>query len=602
MTGLGELTQLAWRNPWWLMLAWQPLFMAMILRWRRRRVLHYADAHLLPWAVRGTFSTSSGWRLFANSVAWLLLACAAAGPRLPLLTTPEQKMAALHHELNIMVVLDVSPSMRAQDVSPQRLQRARLKLLDLLPRLHGERVGLIVFSGSAGLLLPLTRDMDAVRADLPLAQPGLLDTPGSNVAAALNLARRTLLAQSPGKRGAVLLLTDGDTSALSGPAGAVALAAARGLKRADLPLYVLGVGTSAGATIPLPDGGVIEQDGSVVISRLDENGFATLADLGGGAYQTVQDGDADWEALYDHGILGLPGNPHPLDSTQTWRELYAWCLLPAWMLLLYLHFPLWRRVIPSEIAGWILVGMVAWVGLTPPVRAADADTAQAAYAAYRSGNYVEAQALYGRMQGYPASLGAGAAAYRRRDYVAAIGQFTSAMLAAQNAPLRADALYNLGNSYFAAGNYHAAADAYQGVLSLRPHDANARANLALTAGRLAVAGKRAASGAGIPGRRGSQVGGKLNQPIDNQPVTIVDSDKKTSPEMDSSAPHSAAYQAALNSRIASSSAMSSASGQVTRVVLKKLELTADHNLSIQKQLLQLDAHYDDQHYGALLPW
>ncbi|MHB1333041.1 MAG: VWA domain-containing protein [Sulfuriferula sp.] len=600
MTGLGELTQLAWRNPWWLMLAWQPLFMAMILRGRRRRVLHYADAHLLPWAVRGTFSTSSGWRLLVNSVAWLLLACAAAGPRLPLLITPEQKMAALHHELNVMVVLDVSPSMRAQDVSPQRLQRARLKLLDLLPRLHGERVGLIVFSGSAGLLLPLTRDMDAVRADLSLAQPGLLDTPGSNVAAALNLAQRTLLAQGPGKHGAVLLLTDGDASALSGSAGAAALAAARDLKHADLPLYVLGIGTSAGATIPLPDGGVVERDGNVVISRLDENGFATLADLGGGAYQTVQDGDADWETLYDHGILGLPGNPHPLDSTQTWRELYAWCLLPAWMLLLYLHFPLWRRAIRPEVAGWIVVGMVAW-GLIPTARAADADTAQAAYAAYRTGNYVEAQALYGRMQGYRASMGAGAAAYRRRDYVAAIAQFTGAMLMAQNAPMRADALYNLGNSYFAAGNYHAAADAYQGVLSLRPHDANARANLALAAGRLAVAGKRAASSAGIPGRRGSQVGGELNQPIGNQPVTIVDSDKKTSPEMDSSDPQSAAYQAALNSRIAASSAMS-ASGQATRVVLKKLELASDKNLSLQKQLLQLDAHYDDQHYGALLPW
>ena len=601
MTGLGELAQLDWRNPWWLALALQPLLVAALLRWRQGRVLHYADAHLLPWVVRGTFGVSSNGRRVANMLAWLLLACAAAGPRLPLLTTLEQRIAALHHELNVMVVLDVSPSMLAQDVSPQRLQRARLKLLDLLPRLHGERLGLIVFSGSAGLLLPLTRDMDVVRADLPLAQPSLLDTPGSNIAAALKLAQQTLLAQSPGKRGAVLLLTDGDASALSGTAGTAALEAARRLKHADLPLYVLGVGTPAGATIPLPDGGVVEQDGSAVTSRLDENGFATLARLGGGAYQTVQDGDADWEALYDRGILGLPGNSHPVDPAQSWRELYAWCLLPAWCLLLYLHFPLWRHAIRPEVVGWLLVGMVAWGGMIPNVRAADADTTQAAYAAYRSGNYVEAQALYRRMQGYPASMGAGAAAYRRRDYVGAIGQFTSAMLAAQNAPMRADALYNLGNSYFAAGNYHAAADAYQGVLSLRPRDANARANLALAAGRLSVAGKRDAYSAGMLGRRGSQVGGELNQAIGNQPVTIVDSDKKTSPEIDSSDQQSAAHQAALNSRISASSAVP-ASGQAARVALKKLELTTDKNAAIQKQLLQLDARYDDQDYGVLLPW
>ncbi|HUW28052.1 MAG TPA: VWA domain-containing protein [Sulfuriferula sp.] len=601
MTGLGELAQLDWRNPWWLALALQPLLMAALQHWRRGRVLHYADAHLLPWALRGTFGVSSNGRRVANMLAWLLLACAAAGPRLPLVTTPEQRAAVLHHELNVMVVLDVSPSMLAQDVSPQRLQRARLKLFDLLSRLHGERIGLIVFSGSAGLLLPLTRDMDAVRADLPLAQPTLLDTPGSNIAAALKLARQTLLAQSPGRRGAVLLLTDGDASALSGTAGAAALEAARRLKRADLPLYVLGVGTPAGATIPLPDGGVVEQDGSAVTSRLDENGFATLARLGGGAYQTVQDGDADWEALYDRGILGLPGNPHPVDPAQSWRELYAWCLLPAWLLLLFLNYPLWQRAIRPEVAGWLLVGVVAWGAGVPSVRAADADTAQAAYTAYRSGNYVEAQALYGLTQDYPANMGAGAAAYRRRDYVAAASQFTHAMLAAPDAKLRADALYNLGNSYFAAGNFGAAADAYQGVLRLRPRDANARANLALAAGRQSAASKPDAYSAGILGRRGSQVGGALNQEIGNQPVTILDADKKTAAEIGLSDQQLAAHRATLNSRIVASSSVP-VSGQAVDAALKKLELTTDKGAVIQKQLLQLDAGYDSRDYGVLLPW
>ncbi|BBP05534.1 hypothetical protein TPL01_03070 [Sulfuriferula plumbiphila] len=600
MISLGELAQLDWRNPWWLVLALQPLLMAALLRWRRGRVLHYADAHLLPWAMRGSFGVASGkWRSLANVLAWGLLACAAAGPRLPLVTTPEQRAAVLHHELNVMVVLDVSPSMLAQDVSPQRLQRARLKLLDLLPRLHGERVGLIVFSGSAGLLMPLTRDMDALRACVPLAQPTLFDTPGSNIAAALKLARQTLLAQSAGKRGAVLLLTDGDASALSGSAGAAALEAARRLQRADLPLYVLGVGTPAGATIPLPDGGVVRQDGSAVTSRLDENGFAALARLGGGAYQTVQDGDADWGALYDRGILGLPGNPHPVDPAQTWRELYAWCLLPAWLLLVFLHFPLWQRAIRPEAAGWLLVGVVAWGGVVPNVRAADADTAQAAYAAYRSGNYVEAQALYGRMQGYPATMGAGAAAYRRRDYAAAVSQFTRAMLTASSAELRADALYNLGNSYFAAGNFRAAADAYQGVLKLRPRDANAGANLALTAGKLVAAGKQNASG--ILGRHGSQVGGELNQEIGNQPVFILDADKKTAAEIDLSDRQLAAHQASLDSRIAAPPAVPE-SGQALRAALKKLELTTDKSAAIQRQLLQLDTRSDSQDYGVLLPW
>ena len=84
-------------------------------------------------------------------------------------------------------------------------------------------------------------------------------------------------------------------------------------------------------------------------------------------------------------------------------------------------------------------------------------------------------------------------------------------------------------------------------------------------------------------------------------VTIVDSDKKISPEIDSSGQQSAAHRAALNSRIAASSSVPE-SGQAARVALKKLELTTNHNAVIQKQLLQLDARHDDQDYGVLLPW
>lgn len=590
MTALGELAQLDWRNPWWLLLALQPLLMSALLRLRRGRILRYAEPHLQPWALRGAFDTAGrhGWR---NLLAWALLACAAAGPRLPVQTAPEQKAALLHHEMNLMVVLDVSPSMQAQDISPQRLQRARLELLDLLPRLHGERIGLIVVSGSAGVLMPLARDYSAFRHYLALAEPTLFDTPGTNLAAALDLARQTLQAEGAGQHAAILLVSDGEASALSGTSAAAVLEAARQVRRAAMPLYVLGVATAAGATIPLPEGGVAEHDGTPVLSRLDAAGLTAVARAGGGRYQTVEDGDGDWAALYDRGILTLPAAVRPHDPAQAWHELYPWCLFPALLLLAYLHFPLRR----TGAGAWLLVGMLAWAADMPRGWAAQAPLPQQAYAAYRNGQYLEAQALYGRMQGYPAQMGAGAAAYRRRDYAFAIGQFTAALLGAGSINQRADALFNLGNAYYAAGNFSAAADAYQGVLRLRPADASAAANLALAAGQR----KAGASNTGIPGRRGSHSGGELNQDIGERPVTMTPDQRHAGAEVNLAAPQVGAERARLRSQLAKQGVAQAAAAQAA---LKKLELTRDQPGLIQKELFRQDAPRDGKATAALVPW
>lgn len=603
MISLTELTQLDWRNPWWLALALQPWLMMGLLRLRRSKVYHYADAHLLPWVLRGTLDATSGkWRNLANILAWLLLACAAAGPRLPLVTSPEQPAAVARHDLDLMIVLDVSPSMLAEDISPQRLQRAKLKLLDLLPRLHGERIGLVVFSGTAGLLMPLTSDQATLPYYLTLAEPRLFDTPGTNLAAALELARQTLLTPAITRHGAILLLSDGDSSALAAAQLSAAQTAARKLAQAGLPLYVLGIGTSAGATIPLAEGGTLTNNGSTISSALDASLLKQLAQLGAGNYAHIADGNTDLKALYDHGILTLPGNPHAAESAQAWQELFAWCLLPAWLLLLYVHFPLTRHSIRPEVAGWLLAGVLIYQAGIPTARAAEDNLAQAAYSAYRQGNYIEAQALYERLPGYAARMGSAAAAYRRHHYADAVSQFTAAMLTAPTPAQRADALYNLGNSYFAAGDFLSAADAYQSVLKQRPRDANALANLALTAGRLAAARKPNASSAGIPGRRGTQVGGELNQDINNQPVSMEKSQEQNGPQIDLSNRQLAVDQARLRSQANTPSANAIQSELAYRAALKKLELTADKPAQLQKEMLKLDVPRNGAETGEMLPW
>ena len=97
MISLGEISQLDWRNPWWGLLALQPFIMTLLLRLRRAKVLHYAEAHLLPWAMRGKFGLKQhGWAKVANLAVWILLACAAADPRVPLVIGNGQQKQDVH--------------------------------------------------------------------------------------------------------------------------------------------------------------------------------------------------------------------------------------------------------------------------------------------------------------------------------------------------------------------------------------------------------------------------------------------------------------------------------------------------------------------------
>lgn len=451
---------LHWREPLWLGLAAMPLLLSIWRARRRARVLRYADAELLPWAASLSAAKRDAWpRALAHALAWALLALAAAGPRLPLDWRAGQ--VAPRHVVTVMVALDVSASMHATEISPDRLTRARLELLDWLPRLQGERVGLIVYAGEAGVLLPPTDDIALLRRALGEVDSQLIEAQGTNLAAALDLARAQLAA-APGHARAVLLVSDAESDSVE-PA---AQAAVDALRIAHLPLFVLGVGSESGAPVPLPDGGFAERDGVRVLSRMDAATYGHWARSTGGRFAKAADGDGDWVALYDGGIAALPGDPVAAGSVRAWRELYAWCLAPALVLFMAVYLP--RRAAATAAVAALFATL-----LPPPAQADEA----AAWQAWRARHYASAQTLYAQLGGYGGQMGAGAAAWRQADYAAAARYFGAALLLAANERERADALYNLGNAHYARGQWQAAVEAYQVVLRMRPVDARARANL-----------------------------------------------------------------------------------------------------------------------------
>jgi Ca-activated chloride channel family protein len=596
---MSNWADIVWTHPAWGWLALQPLLMAALLKWRRQQILHYADAHLLAWVVGNHAALAqSRWRDFLNLMAWACLAAALAGPRLPLQSLAGQQ-SRLQHELDIMVLLDVSPSMYAQDISPQRLQRAKLELMDILPRLHGERLGLVAYSGSAGLLMPLNRDYAALPYYLNIAEPALFSAPGTALASALDLALRHMPETSSAHR-AILVLTDAETSALSGPAGAAVWEVADKLKQAQVPVYILGVGSEAGSVITLPDGNTVVYEGADVLSRMDSDGFSELAKRTGGQFVEVSDGDSDSRALYDSGLLNVPGGKTRAESVEAWQEMYAIFLLPALLLFMVL-------TIPFKVKRWL---PVLSIFILLPFTSLSGHEAYAseldAYTAYHQNNHALAQTLYADVQGYAGRMGEGAAAYRRKDYQYAIKQFSSALLQARTDAHREPALFNLANSYFLAGAYLPAADAYLGVLRYAPDNQDARANLALAAGQLASQSQSAKNSKGVLGRRGREVGGALGEDVGDQSLAMeADKDKKPQRSIKT---QDADYIELLKSMGAQGEMTRSSQYTeiehdiVYRVAQKKMELVLDQPLTLHKALIKIEAEREYVPLPEMMPW
>jgi Ca-activated chloride channel family protein len=594
---LNDFAQLEWRNLWWLLLALQPLVLVVLAKFKRAQVLEYADPHLRAWAIVGSApQRAQRWARVLTMLAWLALACAAAGPRLPLVTAAPGDTAVQSHDIDIMLVLDVSASMQATDLSPQRLQRAKLEITNILQRLHGEQIGLIAFAGTAGLLAPFTHDYAAFAHYLDLAEPGLFALPGSNLAAALQLARAQFASRAE-KSQSVLLVTDGETEALSGARGVAASQAVAELKKQGVTLYVLVAASRAGAAL------AVAEVSAPVQSRPDEYALRQLAESTGGRMAFVSDGDADGQELYEQGMLTLPGAAPAASDVHAWRELYPYCLVVA--LLLF--------VLPLEVGRWLTHAprVLVMLGVAVLVAGGYANTAQAAdpadaYAAYRDKNYSLAQLLYHEQRGYDARLGEGAAAYRRQRYAEAIEQFTAALLNARDNTQRADALFNLGNSYFQAKNYPAAVDAYRGTLELRVDDPNASVNLARASALLQKTSTPGPQAEGIPGRRSQRfLGSALEESNNDAPVDFDTTRERMGPDASRDAATSDGARATTNTATATEPAPRYSSGDAERdyrAALKKLELINDQPAAMLKELIKLDTPLDAPPSEKLPPW
>jgi Ca-activated chloride channel family protein len=274
------------------------------------------DAALLPYLLQEKPTTASRKSLVLGSLMAFLAIIALAGPTFQRLPSP-----VFRNDSALVIALDLSRSMDAEDVKPSRLIRVRYKIADLLQRRKDGQTALLVFAGDAFTVTPLTDDTDTITSQLEALTTDIMPAQGSRAEAALNLAVR-LLQQAGLPKGEILLITDGvDSDA--------ALAAAK--KLGSYRLSVLGVGTPEGAPIALPKGGFLkDEQGAIAVPKLQPDALAALAGAGGGVYRTLAADDSDIESVLTTLDAAVPDAKSRGDNNlliDLWDDLGPWLVL-----------------------------------------------------------------------------------------------------------------------------------------------------------------------------------------------------------------------------------------------------------------------------------
>ena len=434
-------------RPEWLLAI--PVVIACALLLARRRLgpgswQNVVDSALAPYVLARTANRRSDHRWWLLGIAGVVAVVAMAGPAWQRIEQP-----VFRSDQALVIALDLSRSMDAQDIAPSRLIRARLKILDILERRGSGQTALVVYSANAFTVTPLTSDTDTIAALVNSLSTDIMPSRGSYPIAAMNKGRQ-LLQQAGAGIGEILLITDGGWS----PA---AERVARDLNDSGFTLSVLGVGTTEGAPIPRVSGGfVTDQSGNMAVPRLEESSLRSLAAAGGGRFSVLRTDSQDLDYL----LSGATGSRQAGDdnvATDLWREEGPWLVL----LLLPLAAMAFRR-------GYVLAA-VLFVSL-PWGNEAEAFSwddlwltkDQQAQQLLQEGAAAEAAEIFENDDWRAV------AQYRSGDY-----EQSAATFADQE---DARSLYNLGNAVARQGEFETAIDAYEQVLEIDPGNEDAAFN------------------------------------------------------------------------------------------------------------------------------
>jgi Ca-activated chloride channel family protein len=478
-------------SQWFLALLIIPFLVAIFVRAEGRaamRLRKFVSERLLPDLARTVDHRRRHIRFALVFLGLALAITALAKPRLGY-TYEDAKRKGL----DLILAADTSRSMLSNDVPPNRLQRVKLAMQDLINELQGDRVGLVAFAGRAFLQAPLTIDYDAAVEAINDLDTNTIPEGGTNISEAIDLAVRTFGKSAIGNR-AVIIFTDGEE--LSGDALKTAKAAAD----AGVRIFTVGVGTPEGSLIPLSgEGGgttfVKDSKGQVVKSKLDEKRLKEIAESTDGFYVHLEDGPRTMKQLFTEGLAKMQAGDIDARLSRRPIERYQWPLGAALFFLAAAFLMRERRrvraVVPRAIAPKKSLAMAAALLLL----AHASFGASPGLDAYQQNKFSEARQEFEKtLKEHPQTgaadkleFDAGAAAYKMKDFGKALNSFSQALLS-PDAGLQGKSHYNLGNTLYQRGetqkkddeklkDWTNALQHYEQTLKITPDDKEAKENL-----------------------------------------------------------------------------------------------------------------------------
>ena len=433
----------------WILLI--PIAILLIFIFKRRLLTignweKLIDKRLLPYVMSRSQLSDNQYKWWLISLISVLSIIALAGP-----TWERIEQPSFRTDQSLVIALDLSRSMNAQDITPNRLTRAKLKILDILERRQGAQVALIVYSANAFTVTPLTSDTDTIIALINSIDTSIMPSRGSYPALAIDKGLQ-LLNQASVSNGEIILVTDGGITSDS-------FSSAQKLRDEGYRLSALGIGSMNGAPIPKETGGFItDNTGQITISRLEVDDLKDLVEIGGGSYTSITSNDQDIDTLLSEVYSAVRESDDSV-TTDQWKEFGPWLLL----IVVPFGSLLFRK-------GWVFVFLLTIMPIDNSVYALDWNDFwktrdQQAKEAMESGDYDKAIELF------EDSEWLAAAHYKAGNYRQSANGY--------NNNSNIDHLYNHANSLAKIGQFEEAIENYEKVIAEEPNAEDALYNLNL---------------------------------------------------------------------------------------------------------------------------
>ena len=451
---------------WWMMLR------------QRKRLRRFGD----PQLVRQLMPDVSRFRplvkfgLLLTALALLIV----------MLARPQMGTKISHEKrtgIETIIALDISNSMLAEDVSPSRLDRAKMMVENLVDHFTNDKIGLIVFAGEAYVQLPITSDFVSAKMFLSSIEPGLIETQGTDIATAVNMATHSFT-QEEGVGKAVIVITDGEDHEGG------ALEAAQEAKEKGMRVYVLGIGSAKGSPIPIPGTSDYMKDnsGETVMSALNEDMCKQVAEAGGGAYIHVENNSNAQEQLnreLDKLAKKEISSTVYSDFDEQFQAvgILVLLLLIAEICILEIKNPHLRNIHLFNRKKTVTL-LLLLMSVAAAHAQSDRDYVRRGNQQFRAGKFAEAEVDYRKAiernaKNPQALYNLGNALLAQKKDSAAVEQFQQAAKLETNPRRRANAFHNIGVVCQGHQMFGEAIEAYKESLRNNPDDDETRYNLEL---------------------------------------------------------------------------------------------------------------------------